>query len=248
MWVPESGEPSPPFSTTRFRSLTSNYLNFERYRGVFETTHGIGESVRGRALGAIDHLVGSSESKSRHSSIADRGRMEVETGMAHIYGYPDPNAANALHNEPGRPSQSNTGAFGGGHTTATGPGAGYTRTVENDYDSYRRGGDVDGGVGRGTGGYGADDGYGQPGAQNFEHRQTTIDGKREMGPDPSGRGGLVPNRGPQNAGPEAGRPSMPQPEVVAPTQQKMKRDPPPELTPRAQAQATDNDQTAQMYQ
>jgi len=221
-----------------------------RIRGVFEVAHGIGENIRGRVLGAIDGLASSGppENNPRYSSMTDRGRMEVETGMAHIYGYPDPNAANVLHNEPGRPPQPNTGTFGGGRTTGTGPGTGYMRTGENDYDSYGHGGDVKGGVRRGANGYGTDDGYGQPGAQNFERQHPAIDGNREMGPDPSGRGGLSPNRGPQNAGSEAGRPSTSQAGVLTPTQQKMKQDPPPELPPRPQAQAADNDQTTQMYQ
>jgi len=193
---------------------------------------------------------GSPESKSRYSSMADRGRMEVERGMARIYGYPDPNATNAPPNEPDRPPQSNTVTSGSGHTTGTGPGAGYMRTGEKDHEPYGRSSDVDGGVGRGTGGYGADDGYDQSGAQNFERQQPAIDGDREMGPDPSGSGGFYPNRGPQNAGSEARRSSISvQAAVLTPTQQTMKRDPPPELPPRPQARATDTDQTtSQMYQ
>ena len=193
--------------------------------------------------------------------------------MARIYGYPDPNAANVPHNEPGRPPQSNPGTFGNDHTTGTGPGKGYMRTGENDdhsyggsnndsyggsnndshggnnRDSYGRGGDVHGGVGKGAGGYGTDGGYGQPGAQNLERQQPAIDGNRdsEMGPDPSGRGSLSPNRSPQNAVPEVGRSSMSQAGVLTPTQQRMKQDPP-ELPPRAPAQAADNDQATQMHQ
>ena len=249
MWVPESGE--FPLSIIRYRSLTDEHSDFECHRGVFETAHGIGENIRGRTLGAIDTVThsGSSESKSRHSSMADRGRMEVETGMAHIYGYPDPNAANVLRNEPGRSPQSNAGTFGSGHTAGTSTGTGYTGTGENDYDSYERGDDVGGGVGRGTNRYRADDEYGPPGGHNFERQQPAIDGNKEMGPDPSWRGDLSPNRGPRNAESEASQSSMSQTEVLTPTQQMMKRGPPPELPPRAQVQATNNDHdTTQMYQ
>jgi len=241
---------SPP-SVIQFRSLIYEYSNFERHRGVFETAHGIGENIRGRTLEAIDNMTSSGppENNSRYSSIADHGRMEVERGMARIYGYPDPNAANVLRNEPGRPPQPNTVTPGSGHTTGTGPGAGYMHTGEKDYESYGRSSDGDSGVGRGTGGYGADDGYDQPGAQNFGRQQPAIDGDREMGPDPSGSSGLSPNRGPQNAGSEVRRSSMSVRAVVlTPTQQMMKRDPPPELPPRPQARAADTDHTTQMYQ
>ena len=239
---------APTPSIIRSRSLTPKYLNFERHRGVFETAHGIGENIRGRTLGAIDNVTtsGPPKSNSRHSSLVDRGRMEVETGMAHIYGYPDPHAANASRNEPGHLPQSNTGTFGNGHTAGTGPGTGYMRTGKNDYDPHGRGYDVDGRAGGGPGGYGTDDEYGQPGAQNFERKQQpVIDGNRDMGSDPSGRDGLSPNRGPPNAGPEVSRSSMSLAGVLTPTQQRIKRDSPPELPPRPQAQATDNDH---MYQ
>ena len=193
---------------------------------------------------------GPPESNSRYSSIADQGRMEVERGMARIHGYPDPNAANVLRNEPGHPPQPNTVTPGSGHTTGTGPGPGYMHTREKDYESYGRSSDMNSGVGRGTGGYGADDGYDQPGAQHFGRQQPAIDRDREMGPvDPSVNGGLSPNRGPQNAGSEVGRSSMSvQAAVLTSTKQMMKRDPPPELPPRPQARAADTDHTTQMYQ
>lgn len=236
---------SLPLYLYRSRNLT--YI-LERYRGVFQTVHGVGENIRGRTLGAIDDVTksGSPESKSRYTSLADRGRMEVETGMARVYGYPDPNAANVLHNEPGRLPPSNTAnteTFRSGHTTGadpgTGynPGTGYTRTGENDYDYRGR----DGGVSSGAGGYGADDGYGQPGVQNFRNQQPAFDGN-------TGMGSLSPNRGPQSAGPEGGSSSTSQAGALTPPQQRVKGDAPPELPPRPQGQATNNDQRAQMYQ
>lgn len=101
------------------------------------------------------------------------------------------------------------------------------RTGGDDYDTLRRGGGADGGVGR-------DDGYGQPGVQNVEHQQATLDGRRRMSPDPSGSSGLSPQRGPQDAG--------------FPTQQRMKEGPPPNLPPRPQAPVADNDQNTQFHQ
>ena len=302
------------------------YLN----RGVFETAHGIGENVRGRTLGAIDSLTksGSPESTSRNTSMADRGRMEAETGMAHIYGYPDPNAENVSHNEPGRlPKSTTTGTPGNGHTTGTEPGTGVTEDdyrgpggvrkdtgrettgygagdgsglpgghttktgpgtgiTEDDYrgpggmgtgrgsngygaddGSGRPGGHTTGtkigttegdhhgpsGVGRDTGreasGYGVGDGSGRPGAQNLE-QQPAIDRNTEMDPsaDPT-RPGLSPNRGPpRGASYGAANPPTSQAGTLTPAEQKVERDSPPELPPRPEAQAADNDQRGQINQ
>jgi len=170
--------------------------------------------------------------------------MEVETGMARIYGYPDPNVGNISHNEPVRMPHPVTGNPGSDHTTGTGPGTDYIRTGENDYDHHDR----NGGAGRGAPGYGADDGYDQSGVRTFEDKQPAIDRNTEAGPDPSGRRSLSPNRGPQSTGSEVGWTSKSQAGALTPIQQRMKRDFPPELPPRPQAQATDNDQHGQMYQ
>jgi len=273
-----------------------------RIKGVFETAHGIGENIRGRTLGVIDDLSssGSPESTSRYASIADRGRMETERGMARIYGYPDPNAANAIRNEHSHLPQPTTGTLGKGHTTGTGPGRDYVHNGKDDY--YGRGGGVDGGVRRGAGGYGADDGYGQPGVQTVERQPPAIDRNAVTGPDRpeiDERGRLSPNRGPQNVGSEAGRSSMPQASAFTPTHrvddgygqpgvqnverqqptidrnavtgpdrpeiderdrlspnrspqnvgsERIKRDFPPELPSRPQAQAAGDDQQGQVYQ
>lgn len=191
-------------------------------------------------------LSGSPESKSRYASIADRGRMQAETGMAHVYGYPDPNAGNDPHSKPGRMPQSTTGTSGSGHTTGTGPGTGSPRVGEDDYHGHD--GRVDGGVRREAGGHGTDDGYGQPGVQHSEHQQPAIDRNTEMGSGIDGRAGLSPARSPQNASSEAGRSPVSQAGALTRAQEKTERDPPPELPPRPQAQATDNDQHGQMYQ
>ena len=176
--------------------------------------------------------------------MADRGRMETETGMAHIYGYADPNTGNVSHNEPGRIPQPTSGIPGSGHTTATGPG---TSLAEHDDDGR---GDVGSGVGRQASGYGTtDDGSGRPGsAQNLE-QQPTIDRNPEMGPSNDPRmGRLSPNRGPPNAGPDAGWSPTSQAGGLTPSQQRVGRDFPPDLPPRPQGQAADNDQHGQMYQ
>jgi hypothetical protein len=194
---------------------------------VFETAHGIGENIRGRTLGAIDDVTksGSDESRSLHASLVDRGRLEAETGMAHISGYADPDV---YRDELARTSNSSARTFGNGHTPGRGPGRDYVRVEEDDYDG--RNGRVDGGVERG---HGTNDGYDRTGVRGFEQQNSAID------PNPQ-RGDLSPNRGPQNAGSEAGWTSMSQAGSLTPTQQTMKRDFPPELPPRPQTQAADN--------
>ena len=124
--------------------------------------------------------------------------MEVERGMAHIYGDPDPNSnvGQGFRDEPGRVPQSNAGTFGSDNTTGTGPGTGFTRTGE--HEDYGRRGGVDKGVGTETSGYGSDDKRSQSGVQNLEQRPA------------NGGSGLSPNRGPQNAGFEDGRSPMSQ--------------------------------------
>ena len=172
--------------------------------------------------------------------------MEVETGMARVYGYPDPNAVNASHNEPGRMPQSTNGTFGSGHATGTGPGTGYSHVEEDDY--HGGGGGVDGGARSGVGGHGKDDGYGQPGVQHSEHQQPAIDRNTEMGSGIDGRARLSSNHGPQNAGSETGWPPTSQAGALTPSQEKIGRDFPPEVPPRPQGQATDSDQHGQVHQ
>lgn len=186
-------------------------MSGSRGRGVFETAHGIGENIRGRTLGAIDDVThtGSTESKSHHASLADRGRLEAETGMAHISGYADPNVY--YRSELDRMSNPAARTIGNDHTTGTGPGRGYVRAEEEDY--YGQHDRADGGVGRGRSGYGTDHGYGhrQAGVRGFEHqRLPPVDQNpgQVMGPVDDDKGGLSPNRNHQNTGSEAGWTSM----------------------------------------
>ena len=159
--------------------------------------------------------------------------------MARIRGYPDPNAAGDPQNAPGRLPQPDAGTFGSGHATGTGSGTGYKR--EDASGSYGHDGSTYGGVGRGAGGYGTNDGYG------LEHQQPTIDQDTRMGADPRGRGSLSPMRARQATGSETGQPSMPQAEIYTPTQQ-VTRDISPDSPPQPQAHAADNDKRPQMYQ
>ena len=239
MWVPKSGESPLPTSA-------DSYLHLGHHRGVFETVHGIGENIRGRTLEAMDDVTksGTPESKSRYATMADRGRMEAETGIARIHGHPDPHAGKAFDNKPGSLPQPTTGIPGSGHTTGTGPGTGYTG--EQDY--YRGGGGVGTGVGKVAGGYGTDDGYGPPGVRNPEHQQPAIDRSTGVGPHPDERVSQPPNRTFQNAGPEMDGSSRPQAGAPIPPQQRVGPDAPLEPLRRPQAQATGDDQHGQMYQ
>lgn len=181
------------------------------------------------------------ERTSHYTSLAERGRMEAETGMAHIYGDPDPNMGKPFHEGPGRMPYPTTGAPRTGHTSETGPGMGPTLTGQR--------GDVDGRTVRGGSGYGTDDRVGpSSGVQNVE-QQPAIDRNTErVGPN-TGGGSLSPNRGPPNTGSEVGWSSTSQAGALTPNQQRMERDFPPDLPPRPQAQLTENNQrSGQMYQ
>lgn len=153
-----------------------------RIKGVFEAAHGVGENLRGRMLGAIDDVThtASEKSRSHHTSLADRGRTEAETGIAHMYGYADPNV---YRDELSRMQKSAAGTSGRANGTA--PGRGSMR--EDGY--YGHDGRVD--DTKGLGGYET----GQPGAQGFGQQQPQIDRNR---PVTNERGGDPPNNAPQN--------------------------------------------------
>ena len=143
---------------------------------------------------------GSDDSRSRHATLAERGRLEAETGMAHLSGYADPDVYRAELN---RTSNTTSQSIANGHATGTGPGRGYVRAEEDDYHGQH--GREGGGVGRGTSVHGTDDGYGRPGGvRGFEQQCQPIDQNPQMGPVNDDKGGLSLNRNPQNVGSEAG--------------------------------------------
>ena len=211
-----------------FTSLQIRKSDLARYslsRGAFETLNGLGEFVRGRTLAAIDKLTGSGndESRSRHTSLLDRSRTQVETGMAHMYGYADPEV---YRDELRRLSNPATGAPGNGHTTETGPGRGSAREGEGVYDEHG----------------------GRPGGQDFEQQQSADNRNTQIGPPDDRRGGSPQNRTPQNAGSEVGWTSISQAASLTPTQLRTKRDFLPEVPPRSQGQSAGDDQHEQMHQ
>lgn len=150
-----------------------------RIKGAFETIQGLGEFFRGRTLEAIDKFTksGSDASRSRNTSLLDRGRTQVETGMAHMYGYADPEV---YRDELRHLSNTAAGAPGSGHTTETGPGSGYASEREGVYD----------------------DRAGRPGGQDFSQQQPANNRNTQIGSPDDRRGGSPQNRTPQNAGSE----------------------------------------------
>ncbi|TBU36889.1 hypothetical protein BD309DRAFT_975038 [Dichomitus squalens] len=55
----------------------------QKLKGATELVHGLGESIRGRFMEAVDGSQGS-----RHAPISQQGRQEVERGMAKLTGGP----------------------------------------------------------------------------------------------------------------------------------------------------------------
>ncbi|KAI0044940.1 hypothetical protein FA95DRAFT_1680808 [Auriscalpium vulgare] len=94
-----------------------------KLRGVAEVAHGIGDSLRGRAMGAVE----GGQKKQENAGIATRGREEVERGMSRIDGRPLPGAAGA--------GPASGAAHGMGDDIGAGPGSG----ASGGYDSAQAG-------------------------------------------------------------------------------------------------------------
>ncbi|ETW77971.1 hypothetical protein HETIRDRAFT_388036 [Heterobasidion irregulare TC 32-1] len=135
-----------------------------KIKGTVDVIHGIGESLRGRAMGAVDTAIG--HDGQQHASIATKGREEAEMGIARMKGqsgtttgsaanppadavrgdgtrYPGTGAA------PGREEQYNSGAQGGQHGGHAGLGrSGDDRATGNLVQGETH---SSGGLGRGLG-------------------------------------------------------------------------------------------------
>ncbi|KAH6903390.1 hypothetical protein BKA70DRAFT_1300848 [Coprinopsis sp. MPI-PUGE-AT-0042] len=57
-----------------------------RIWGLWEVIHGLGDSIRGTALGAIDTMTHSDSRK--YDTIASEGRAEMQRGLANLAGRP----------------------------------------------------------------------------------------------------------------------------------------------------------------
>ncbi|KAJ8518016.1 hypothetical protein ONZ45_g4884 [Pleurotus djamor] len=55
----------------------------DKVKGAFQAIHGIGENIRGTALGAIDTIT---KDGTRNDQIAQRGRLETSEGLARMRG------------------------------------------------------------------------------------------------------------------------------------------------------------------
>lgn len=57
-----------------------------RVWGLWEVIHGLGESIRGTTMGAVDTMTHCDSSK--HDTIASQGRAEMQRGLSNLSGRP----------------------------------------------------------------------------------------------------------------------------------------------------------------
>jgi len=97
-----------------------------KIKGGIQAIHGLGENIRGTALGALDTM--SEGHETQNDEIARKGRVETEAGLAKWKGQPAP----ALNTAGGATGTTNPAqASGTSDTTATNPpaiGAGVATT------------------------------------------------------------------------------------------------------------------------
>jgi len=116
-----------------------------KVRGAVHVVHGVGENIRGTALGALDAFAKNGDT--RNEEIAKKGRWETEQGLAALRGQP-------------APTQQSAGAATVGGSTAEHSGQSGT---ENEL-GVNRDQHVPGGQAPGVGGSSADPGVGGPSA------------------------------------------------------------------------------------
>ncbi|KAF5392425.1 hypothetical protein D9757_002294 [Collybiopsis confluens] len=73
-----------------------------KIKGAASTFHGIGESIRGTALGAVDTIAHDKEGEMKNDAIGQKGKLEAEQGMQRMRmsGHP----IQATTTAPGAPS------------------------------------------------------------------------------------------------------------------------------------------------
>ncbi|KIK70536.1 hypothetical protein GYMLUDRAFT_279025 [Collybiopsis luxurians FD-317 M1] len=59
-----------------------------KIKGAADTVHGIGENIRGTALGAVDTIAHDREGETRNDAIGQKGRLETQQGLERMSGYP----------------------------------------------------------------------------------------------------------------------------------------------------------------
>ncbi|KAF8999644.1 hypothetical protein BDQ17DRAFT_745382 [Cyathus striatus] len=76
----DAAVPSASATTNSGTGAGSSFGN--RVRGVFEVVHGVGDNIRGTALGAVDTM--GHNGLTKNDEIARQGRLETQRGMAHL--------------------------------------------------------------------------------------------------------------------------------------------------------------------
>ncbi|KAJ7106658.1 hypothetical protein C8R44DRAFT_858229 [Mycena epipterygia] len=117
-------------STTNTQPKTSSSAGIGmKLKGGVQVAKGLGDSVRGTTMGAIDTV--EKRDSSLNDEIARRGRTEIENGIAMIKGHPvDTTAigsqnANVNHNGPSNSLQGWGSGINGGNANATTNSAGF---------------------------------------------------------------------------------------------------------------------------
>ncbi|KAG2142410.1 hypothetical protein DEU56DRAFT_979587 [Suillus clintonianus] len=89
----------------------------DKIKGAAQIIHGLGENIRGTALGTADRATSSEAGIQKDDEVAAKGRAEVAEGMARMRGHP----AGTVPSDKGTSAGTGTGT---GAATAVGAGAG----------------------------------------------------------------------------------------------------------------------------
>ncbi|KAJ6474544.1 hypothetical protein DFH09DRAFT_1218086 [Mycena vulgaris] len=148
--------------TPQTKSSTSAGIG-TKLKGGVQVAKGLGDSVRGTTMGAIDTV--EHRDSSLNDEMARRGRMEIEQGIAMIKGHPvdttvvgSPNAS-AHQNGPGNSLQGWGSGINGANADATANSAGFPPPKGPEYaqNSTTAGNNMKTDLGRGSNAYSGND-------------------------------------------------------------------------------------------
>ncbi|KAL4079827.1 hypothetical protein J3A83DRAFT_4368674 [Scleroderma citrinum] len=102
-----------------------------KLKGAAQVVHGIGESIRGTVLGAVDSIAHTPSSEAKYEATASKGKAEIEEGIAKVRGHAsggNVGAPGEVHSAPGGGGEQTTGggtlAQSATTTATTGGGVG----------------------------------------------------------------------------------------------------------------------------
>jgi len=152
----------------------------DKVKGAFETVHGLGDSLRGQGMQALDSAFKTPQKADEHATLAEKGRQEFESGLAKFRGQGASNGAESRH-----PDQGSQDTSGNRSTTNDDPssttdvrsGNNHSTGVAKSVTGSGRATQADENGARGTSEYGADPRY----KQDDNHGTTETRGRREGG-------------------------------------------------------------------